>query len=675
MKQTWRACGVALVLAVSTLPAATPQLTAKVTLVGNDAGVQTVQRRPDGSLAIHFEFTDRGRGPKIDAVYRLGEAGLPVEVVIDGNEYFKGAVAERFTVRKGLATWKNRGEHGELLTAKGAPGAFYVAYDSPPEETAMLAAALLKIPDRKLALLPAGEASAEVVETQTLRAADGSEVQARLVELHGLDFAPSQVWIDADGALVAQVSPWLTVIRSGFEGSAADLQKAQDARNTARYRRLAAELPHRPEKGLVIRHARLLDSEAKQVREGWSVLIQGERIVTVGPDADVLAPDGAETLDATGKTLLPGLWDMHTHLSAGDGLLHLASGVLNVRDMANTIEIVGELKRQWEGGETLGPRAVLAGMLDGPGPYAGPTKALVSSFEEARPWIDRYAALGYVQVKLYSSIKPELVVPIAAYAHSKGMRVSGHIPAFMTAEQAIRAGYDEIQHANMLVLNFLFDEVKDTRTPARFTAVAEHAASLDLDSASARAFFDLLAERGIVLDPTLSIFDGMFTAVPGEVSPDFAAVADRLPPLVRRGFLGGGLPMPEGGADRYRASFKKMQQIVLEAWKRGIRIVPGTDSLAGFSLHRELELYAEAGIPNLDVLSMATLGAAQIAGRAAISGSIRQGKLADLVLVAGAPDRRMRDIRNVDTVIKGGAVLDPAALDRVLGVKPATAAP
>jgi imidazolonepropionase-like amidohydrolase len=159
------------------------------------------------------------------------------------------------------------------------------------------------------------------------------------------------------------------------------------------------------------------------------------------------------------------------------------------------------------------------------------------------------------------------------------------------------------------------------------------------------------------------------------VSPDFAAVADRLPPLVRRGFLGGGLPVTEGGADRYRASFKKMQQIVLEAWKRGIRIVPGTDSLAGFSLHRELELYAEAGIPNLDVLSMATLGAAQIAGRAAVSGSIRQGKLADLVLVAGAPDRRMRDIRNVDTVIKGGSVLDPAAIDRVLGVKPATAAP
>jgi hypothetical protein len=242
--------------------------------------------------------------------------------------------------------------------------------------------------------------------------------------------------------------------------------------------------------------------------------------------------------------------------------------------MANTIEIVGELKRQWEGGETLGPRAVLAGMLDGPGPYAGPTKALVSSFEEARPWIDRYAALGYVQVKLYSSIKPELVAPIAAYAHSKGMRVSGHIPAFMTAEQAIRAGYDEIQHANMLVLNFLFDEVKDTRTPARFTAVAEHAASMDLDSAPARAFFDLLAERGIVLDPTLSIFEGMFTAVPGEVSPDFAAVADRLPPLVRRGFLGGGLPVPEGGADRYRASFKKMQQIVLEAWKRGIASCP-----------------------------------------------------------------------------------------------------
>jgi hypothetical protein len=213
-------------------------------------------------------------------------------------------VAERFTVRKGLATWKNRGEHGELLTAKGAPGAFYVAYDSPPEETAMLAAALLKIPDRKMALLPAGEASAEVVETQTLHAADGTGVQARLVELHGLDFAPSQVWIDPGGALVAQVSPWLTVIRSGFEGSTADLQRCR-TRGTRRGTGASPPSSRTGREGARDPPRALLDSEAKQVREGWSVVIQGDRIVAVGPDADVPAPDGAETLDATGRRSFP----------------------------------------------------------------------------------------------------------------------------------------------------------------------------------------------------------------------------------------------------------------------------------------------------------------------------------------------------------------------------------
>ncbi|MGH7857640.1 MAG: amidohydrolase family protein, partial [Candidatus Binatia bacterium] len=341
---------------------------------------------------------------------------------------------------------------------------------------------------------------------------------------------------------------------------------------------------------------------------------------------------------------------MHTHLGESDGLLNLAAGVLGARDLANDVESLAELVRQWESGETLGPRVVRAGFLDGPGPYAGPTKALAASFEEAKPWIDRYAELGFVQVKLYSSLKPELVAPIAAYVHAKGMRVSGHIPAYMTAEQAVRAGYDEIQHVNMLFLNFLFDEVKDTRTPARFTAVAEKAHALDLASPEVQAFLDLLVERGIVLDPTLSIFENMFTAEPGEIAPDFAAVAHRLPPTVRRGLLGGGLPIPEGPEssktiERYRESFRRVEELVVAAWKRGVRIVPGTDSMAGFALHRELELYAEAGIPNLEVLALATRGAAEIAGRVNESGSIRQGKLADLILVAGRPDETMSDIR------------------------------
>ncbi len=641
----------------------------KVTMAGNDAGFQTVERTANGTVVVHYEFTDRGRGPKLEATYRLNEEGLPVAVEVSGNEYMKAAVAERFALDAGRARWTNRGEQGEIAgTAAG--GAFYSSYDGVPEEAALLANALLRAPGRRLALLPAGEASAEVVATRTATSAAGPPAAIRLVEIAGLSFAPSYLWLDGDGYLFAQVSPWFALVRAGFEASAPELQKAQDERSQAFYRDLAVTLQHRAPVGLLLRNARLFDSERKTIHEGWSVLVRGDRIAAVGPDVEITAPAGVETIDAAGATLLPGLWDMHTHQGEGDGLLQLAAGVLGARDLANDMEAVRELERQWESGETLGPRLVLAGFLDGPGPFAGPSQALASSFAEAKPWLDRYAAAGYVQVKLYSSLEPELVAPIAAYVHTKGMRISGHIPAFMTAEQAVRAGYDEIHHANMLVLNFLFDEVQDTRTPARFTAVAENAAGLDLESREVTSFLDLLAERNIVLDPTLAIFEGMFTAQPGEISPDFAAVADRLPPTVRRGYLGGGLPIPAGGAARYRASFGKLKALIFAAWKRGIRIVAGTDSLAGFALHRELELYAEAGIPNLDVLGLATLGAARVAGREHDLGSIRPGKLADFILVAGRPDERMSDIRKVTKIVRGGALLDAAEIHHALGVRP-----
>src|SRR3989442_13142469 len=122
--------------------------------------------------------------------------------------------------------------------------------------------------------------------------------------------------------------------------------------------------------------------------------------------------------------------------------------------MAIYIDEQRESRRWFDYGTLIGLRVLMAGSLDGPGSFAGPTKVLVSSDSEARAWVDRYADLGYVQIKIYSSIKPELVPAIVNEAHKRGLRVSGHIPAHMTAEQALRAGFHEIQHANFLFLNF-----------------------------------------------------------------------------------------------------------------------------------------------------------------------------------------------------------------------------
>jgi len=448
------------------------------------------------------------------------------------------------------------------------------------------------------------------------------------------------------------------------------LLAADQAAETAHFEALAKALAHHPAGAVVIHGARLFDPASGTVTPAQTIVLSGRRIVAVGADGTVAEPAGAERIDAQGQTALPGMWDMHTHLGATDGPLHLAAGVTSVRDMANDVDQLRELKASWDSGKTIGPRVHRAGFIDSPGPYAGPSKVLVDNPQDALAWVDKYAELGYEQVKLYSSLKPELVTPIIAEAHKRGLRVSGHIPAFMTAEQCVKLGFDEIQHANFLLLNFFAKDVPDTRTPARFHAIGERAAGLDLQSAPVQDFIRLLHDRHVVSDPTLVTFEGMFQGKAGEMDPSFAAVADRLPPLVRREFLGGGLQAPKGMEERYRQGFTAMQNMVHELYTHGVQIVAGTDSLAGFAYHRELELYVAAGIPAPAVLRIATLDAARLMKSDTDLGSIAVGKLADLVLVEGDPTVHIADVRNVRLVVKDGVLLDPAEIDRAIGVKP-----
>jgi imidazolonepropionase-like amidohydrolase len=400
------------------------------------------------------------------------------------------------------------------------------------------------------------------------------------------------------------------------------------------------------------------------------VVISGNRIAGVGPEGKVAVPKDAEIVDASGKTILPGLWDMHVHTSDDDGLLHLAAGVTSVRDLANDTDELLLRRRRYDEGSLAGPRIVMAGIIDGPGPYAGPTKVLVSDVKEARAAVDRYADLGYVQIKIYSSVKPELVPAIVSEARARGLRVSGHVPAFMTAEEAVKDGFDEIQHANFLFLNFWGDTIKDTRTPLRFTAVAEKAAALDLKSDRVQAFVRLLKEHRTVLDPTLNVFETMFTARKGSLDPAYASVAGRMPAQVRRGFLTGGLSVPDGMDATYRASFVAMLAMINMMHHAGITIVAGTDSLPGFGYERELELYGRAGIPAAEVLRIATLGAARVMKLDGELGSIEAGKLADVILVDGNPTESLGDLRRVSLVVKDGAVYDPEAILKSSGVRP-----
>jgi imidazolonepropionase-like amidohydrolase len=636
-----------------------------VLMAGRPAGSQVVTRRGDGEVEATFEFNDRGRGPKIVERIRLGDGGIPTLVEISGVDYFKNRVEERFAVEAGKASWRNTAERGE----RAAGPAFYASLNGAPIESGLLATALLAAPGQKLALLPVGEASIRRAGEVEISAGGRKRTVVHYL-VSGLGMSPSSVWLDRDGTYFGFVSSWASMVPEGWEAAIPPLLKAQEKVETARVAELARTLRRVPKGAIAFTGARLFDAKSATARPGMTVLVKGNRIAAVGPDGSVEIPEGAETIDARGKTLLPGLWDMHQHLGDTDGLLDIAAGVTSARDLGNDIDELAALRRRIDEGTAIGPRVIAAGLIDGKGPLAAPTGLLVDTPEEARAAVDRLASLGYAQVKIYSSIKPELVPVIVEAARQKGLRVSGHIPAFMTAEQAVRAGYDEIQHANMLVLNFLFERVKDTRTPERFTAVAEHAAGLDLESEQVKAFIALLRERGTVVDPTVSVFESMFTDRQGAIGESAAAYADRLPPHVRRGFLTGGLPVPDGMDARYRASFEALLRLVAALHRAGVPIVAGTDAMSGFALHRELELYVRAGIPAPEVLRIATLGAAKVAGRDKELGSIEAGKLADLVLVEGDPTARISDVRRTAMVVKDGAVHSPAEIYRALGVRP-----
>ena len=164
------------------------------------------------------------------------------------------------------------------------------------------------------------------------------------------------------------------------------------------------------------------------------------------------------------------------------------------------------------------------------------------------------------------------------------------------------------------------------------------------------------------------MFEGSYVARKGTMSPGFVAAADRLPPQVRRGFLTGGLPVPEGKDQIYRDSFANMMKLVGMLYDAGIPIVAGTDGLSGFALHRELELYVQAGIPAPAVLRIATLGAATVMHRDDRLGTIAPGKLADLVIVDGDPTVHISDIRRVRTVVKDGNVFDAMEVAAAIGV-------
>lgn len=640
----------------------------RVQLRGAVAGKETIETGAGKDQVTHvdYSFADRGRGDHITASWKLDAQGVLVEYDGGGKDYWGLPFTERFRLEAGKATWKSTSESGEKALTGSA---FFLPAHAPPEVLGVLARALLKAPGHRLPLLPEGVASLESGPTVVVPGAHG-KTRLTLYRITGLDFTPTPVWLDPSGATAGLLSDWLATYAPEYAASFDELLKTQDLASRAWHAKLARDFTHQPKGALLVRHARLFDPRDLSVAEGQSVLIEGERITRVGPDAQVEAPAGAEVLDAAGRFVMPGLWDCHQHFGETDGIFDLIAGVTSARDLANDNLAMLERVKRFDAGAELGPRVLLAGIIEGVGPLAGPTDVKVETPEKALAAVDWYADHGYRQVKIYSSLDPALVPVIARRAHARGMRVSGHVPANTYARQFIEDGADEIQHFNFMVLNFLWPEVKETRGPDRYTLVAENARSVGPKEPRVAEFIAFLRQHHTVLDPTMGILEGLYAGDPAKVTPGLAPLAPRFPAQVRRRLTSAALPVPVGREEAYAAAFPALLTLLKGMYDGGVTLVPGTDAFAGYSLHRELELYARAGIPAAEVLRIATLTPAKVMGVDKERGAIAPGMLADLLLIDGDPSRHISDIRRVHRTIKGGKVYDPAALEAALGMLP-----
>jgi hypothetical protein len=297
---------------------------------------------------------------------------VPIAIELTGQDYNHTAVDERFTAYDGMARWHSPAESGESKS-----GGWYVAVDGPATQMAWLASGMIAAGKTTMPLLPGGQAT---LERGPSLAYKGEHLT--MYSIGGMDFTPDAVWLDGHNALFASVGGFSTV-RGGFEDALTKLADAEAKESAKRFHELAVRLGRKPSGALAIRHVRTFDSENAVVREDQMVVVKGRRIVSAGMDPGG-APAGAEVIDGTGQTLLPGLFDMHAHFSDDQGLLNIACGVTTVRDLGNNMDRLLRWKREMDVGEIIGPRVVLAGVMDGRGPFAGPTDVLVNTEEEAR---------------------------------------------------------------------------------------------------------------------------------------------------------------------------------------------------------------------------------------------------------------------------------------------------
>jgi imidazolonepropionase-like amidohydrolase len=609
----------------------------------------------DGQLTLNtvFEYSDRGNKRTTTAVLRTKPDFTPLDLEIKGHDtsiHVQGSSA-RVTEDAAVRTFD-------------APAKYYAIFGPSPFAVQMMMLRYWNAHGRppELPMLRANPAAEPVRIERVGR--DSIHVNGKTVVLDrytiaNLMFGREILWINPAGDLAAAMTfagglP-MEAVRTEYEPVLAELYRSGVAQEMADLTSIARRVPPERSGSYAIVGATMIDATGAPAIEDSVVIIRDGRIAAAGARSAVAIPRGLSVVDAKGRTLLPGLWEMHVHYSGVEfGPALLAAGITTARDCGGEFDYLVAQRDAIQHGSVPSPRLLLAGLVD-----AGGLKAFghvtAETPEEGRTVVRRYHDAGFQQIKLYTFLTPDVIKAIAEEAHRLGMTVTGHVPQALNAFEGIEAGMDQINHLNY-VSNMM-------RPPG----AGRGPVKIDVNSETAQNAIRFFKEHHTVVDPTAGW--GEMAGHSKQVD-----VASFEPGILKSPFVLDAKFRGMGGtttADQMHERTAQSLAVIGALHRAGVTIVPGSDTgLVGYGLHREIELYVEAGMTPLEAIQSATIVSARAMGLDKESGTIEAGKRADLILVDGNPLADIRDLRKVSRVVSGGRMYDPGKLWESVGFRP-----
>jgi imidazolonepropionase-like amidohydrolase len=632
-------------------------------------GEETYQITRDAnsfSVKMDFKFTDRGTAVPLSATFRGTQDLTPEAFEIKGSTSRQSVIDEAVEVQPGQVRIRNH----EKWTESVAPQQFFTIAGYAPATMQMLLVRYWAThgSPAQLATFPSGKVKIEPRGTDTIQT-NGKDEKLDRYTIEGLIWGRETLWFDNRRNLVAAVTTdaefdHFEAIRDGFESALPVFVRISGADGMAALADISKGISGSRAETLALVGATLIDGTGQPAVTDAAIVIKHGRIVAVGPRTQVNIPKDATLIDERGKTILPGLWDMHAHFEQVEwGPIYLAAGVTTVRDVGNEFEFITAVRDAIANGRGLGPRLLMAGVVDGSSTFALGVQR-VDTPDQARQWVDRYHDAGFQQIKIYSSVKLEEVKAVADEAHRFGMTVTGHVPEGLNAYQVIDAGQDQINHIDYIA------EIMHAPLPADASRADRSKAieNIDLNSADARKALSFLKAHRTVVDPTIALFE-LITATTARPPASFEPGVTKVAPELAEQLTDVGPPSERSA--RMQKIFEKLVAIIGALHRAGVTVVAGTDqAVPGYSLHREIELYAQAGFTPMEAIQAATLVPARVMGIDKEVGTIEKGKRADLIVLNGNPLDDIHNTRNVEYVITNGVMYNCAELWQSVGFKP-----